>query len=1054
MSVILSNHIAGRWRYAEADETMPLINPATEEVVAYLPRTTAEDIAEAIDASVAAFVAWKRTVPASRSALLREVARLMRERIEQLAAPITRETGKPITQARAEIESSARYLEWFAEESRRLNGELLRQRGPGEFALVSYEPVGPVGVLTAWNFPISLLCRKLGPALAAGCPVLMRPANEGAGSVVELMRCFVDADAPDGLVQLLLGDGETISAAFMADARVRKISFTGSVPVGKALIRASADTVKRLSMELGGHAPFIVFEDVDAARMGTLAAKRKFANAGQICVSPGRFFVQRKSFDTFVDAFVEAAADLVVGDPMAQATEMGPLANARRFEAIGALVDEAREQGVLRHGGTRPDGLDNRGYFMSPAVVIGVGDDHRLMREEIFGPVAPIVSFDSEDEVVARANDVEVGLAGFVFTESLGRAHRVADSLECGIVGVNALAIGMPEAPFGGVKASGYGREGSWMGMLDYVQPKLTLVKHEIGQSMKDEEKKLRSQTWFGVKRGRGMGARIWMKNQGLPHDMFEGKPVIGICNTWSELNPCNGHLRELARHVREGVLEAGGFPVEFPVMGLGENQMRPTTMLYRNLLAMEAEESIRANPLDGVVLLCGCDKTTPGLLMAAASVDLPSIVVSGGPMLNGWSGRTRLGNGTSFFKLHSEFAAGTASDEAYANLEFDTARSAGSCNTMGTASTMASMCEALGIALPQNGATPAVDARRLLARMAGRRAVELVREDIKPSDILTRKAFENAILTNGAIGGSTNAVVHLKAVAGRVGVPLDLDDWDRLGRDMPCLLNLMPSGDFLMEDFYYAGGLPAVMALIRERLYTDVPVIEGGTLGERLDGAKTLIPEVIRPLDDPFKPQGGIAVLKGNLAPDGAVLKPSAASPELMKHRGRAVVFKNLIDFRSRVNDPDLDIDPSCVMVLQNAGPKGNPGMPEVGNMELPEKVLRQGVRDMVRISDARMSGTAFGTVVLHVAPEAAVGGPLALVRDGDMIELDVAARTLHLDVPDEELARRRAAWREPGNQFESGWEKLYVDTVEQADRGADLSFLKGRRGSEPRYR
>lgn len=572
---------------------------------------------------------------------------------------------------------------------------------------------------------------------------------------------------------------------------------------------------------------------------------------------------------------------------------------------------------------------------------------------------------------------------------------------------------------------------------------------------MVEKTKTLRSQTWFGIKRGRGVGARSFMKNQGLPHDMFEGKPVIGICNTWSQLTPCNAHLRDLAQHVREGVLEAGGFPLEFPAMSLGETLMRPTTMLYRNLLAMEVEESIRANPLDGVVLLCGCDKTTPGLLMGAASVDLPSIVVSGGPMLNGWSGTTRLGNGTSFFKLHADAAAGEASDADYAEMEAATSRSVGSCNTMGTASTMASLCEALGIALPQNGATPAADSRRrVLARLSGRRAVDLVLNDTKPSDLLTRAAFENAILTAGAIGGSTNAVVHLKAIAGRVGVPLDLDDWDSLGCDMPCLVNTMPSGEYLMEDFFNAGGLPAVMAEIRDRLHTDVHVVEGGRLSARLDQAKNRIPDIIRSISNPVKPQGGIAVLKGNLAPDGAVIKPSAASPELMKHRGRAVVFDNLIDFRNRVNDPDLDIDANCVMVLKNCGPKGHPGMPEVGNMELPQKILKTGVRDMVRISDARMSGTAFGTVVLHVAPEASAGGALALVQDGDMIDLDVDARRLHLDVSEEELAARREKWQAPLNPFESGWEKLYVDAVEQADRGADLNFLKGNRGSTPRYR
>lgn len=570
-----------------------------------------------------------------------------------------------------------------------------------------------------------------------------------------------------------------------------------------------------------------------------------------------------------------------------------------------------------------------------------------------------------------------------------------------------------------------------------------------------NEQKPLRSQTWFGVKRGRGVGARSFMKNQGLPHDMFEGKPVIGICNTWSQLTPCNAHLRELAQHVREGVLEAGGFPVEFPAMSLGETLMRPTTMLYRNLLAMEAEESIRANPLDGVVLLCGCDKTTPGLVMGAASVDLPTIVVSGGPMLNGWSGTTRLGNGTSFFKLHADAAAGEASDEDYAEIEAATSRSIGSCNTMGTASSMASMVEALGIALAGNGATPAADSRRrVLARLAGRRAVGLVREGLNLSHFLTRPAFENAIKVNGAIGGSTNAVIHLQAIAGRTDVDIGLDDWDDLGRDMPCLVNTMPSGEYLMEDFFNAGGLPAAMKEIEDRLQTSLPVIEGGTLADRLTRARNRIPDVIRPLDNPVKPQGGIAVLRGNLAPNGAVIKPSAATPELMKHRGRAVVFDGLIDFRTRANDPDLDVDASCILVLRNCGPKGHPGMPEVGNMELPNKILRQGIRDMVRISDARMSGTAFGTVILHVSPESAVGGPLALVRDGDFIEVNVDERRLHLDISEEELAERSAAFTLPAQKFESGWEAIYTNFVGQAHEGADFEILQGCRGATPRYR
>ncbi len=571
-----------------------------------------------------------------------------------------------------------------------------------------------------------------------------------------------------------------------------------------------------------------------------------------------------------------------------------------------------------------------------------------------------------------------------------------------------------------------------------------------------DEEtrKKRRSQVWFGAPFGQS-GSRGWMKNQGYPHDLFDGRPVIGICNTWSELTPCNQHMRQMAKHVHDGVLEAGGFPLEFPVTSLGETLMRPTTMLYRNLAAMDVEESIRANPLDGVVLMCGCDKTTPALVMGAASCDIPSIVISGGPMLNGWWRGQRMGNGTTFIKLREEIRAGAFDPSLGEELEASTARSIGHCNTMGTASSMASVVESLGLALPQNAAIPAADARRnALARMVGRRAVGLVEEDLTMSKILTKANFENVIMTIGAIGGSTNAVIHLLAIAGRMGIDLTLDDWDRLGRDMPCLVNLMPSGEYLMEDFFYAGGLPAVMSEIGHKLHLGAMTVTGKTVGENLEGAASGNRDVIHSFDQPFKPQGGIAVLRGNLCPDGAVLKPSAATPELMTHRGRAVVFEDIRDFRARIDDPDLDVDESCILVLKSCGPKGFPGMPETGNMGLPKKLLEKGVRDMVRISDARMSGTAFGTVVLHSAPESAVGGPLAAVENGDMIELDVPNRRLTLEVDEAEIARRLAERGTHDSAMASGWQRIYADHVLQADKGADLDVLVGSRGAEPPYK
>ncbi len=557
-----------------------------------------------------------------------------------------------------------------------------------------------------------------------------------------------------------------------------------------------------------------------------------------------------------------------------------------------------------------------------------------------------------------------------------------------------------------------------------------------------------RSQEWFGRDGKQGFYYRSWLKELGAPHDMFDGRPVIGICNTWSELTPCNSSLRELAEHVKRGVYEAGGFPLEFPVMSLGETQMRPTAMLFRNLASMDVEESIRANPIDGVVLLMGCDKTTPSLLMGAASVDVPTIGLSAGPSLSGnWRGQP-VGSGTGVIQMSEMVRAGALKQEEFVEAEACMQRSKGSCMTMGTASTMASMVEALGLSLPENAAIPAVDSRRFrLAQLSGRRIVQMVHEDLRMSRILTRAAFENAIMANAAIGGSTNAVIHLQALAGRIGVRLSLDDWDRIGSRLPCLVDLKPSGRYLMEDFYYAGGLPAVLREIAPHLHLDAMTAGGRTLGENIANAPCWNREVIRTAEEPFKPEAGIAVLRGNLAPDGAVIKPAAASPNLLRHRGRAVVFEDIEDLKARIDDEALDIDETCVMVLKNCGPRGYPGMAEVGNMPLPPKLLRRGITDLVRISDARMSGTAYGTVVLHVSPEAATGGPLALVRDGDFIELDVPGRRLHLDVDDAELARRRAEWREPPRPTR-GWAKLYVEHVQQAHLGADLDIRVGGSG------
>ncbi len=540
------------------------------------------------------------------------------------------------------------------------------------------------------------------------------------------------------------------------------------------------------------------------------------------------------------------------------------------------------------------------------------------------------------------------------------------------------------------------------------------------------------------------------MKNRGIPHDQFDGRPVIGICNTFSELTPCNSHFRTLAEQVKIGVWEAGGFPLEFPVMSLGETLLRPTAMLFRNLASMDVEESIRGNPLDGVVLLMGCDKTTPSLMMGAASCDLPTIGVSGGPMLSGKFRGRELGSGTDVWKMSEEVRAGQMSQEEFFEAESCMHRSHGHCMTMGTASTMASMVEALGMSLPGNAAIPAVDARRnLLARASGRRIVQMVKDDLLMSKILTRQAFENAIRVNAAIGGSTNAVIHLLAIAGRIGVDLTLADWDELGHKLPCLVDLQPSGTHLMEDFYYAGGVPAVIRELGGVIARDALTVNGQTLWDNCKDAPNWNREVIHAFNEPFKTEAGIAVLRGNLCPDGAVIKPSAATPALLKHKGRAVVFENSEHMHARMDDESLDVDENCVLVLKNCGPRGYPGMAEAGNMPLPPKVLRKGITDMVRVSDARMSGTAYGTVVLHVAPEAAAGGPLALVQDGDIIELDVGARKLHLHVSDEELARRRKAWQAPPAPMARGWVKLYVEHVQQANLGADLDFLRGKSGA-----
>ena len=569
---------------------------------------------------------------------------------------------------------------------------------------------------------------------------------------------------------------------------------------------------------------------------------------------------------------------------------------------------------------------------------------------------------------------------------------------------------------------------------------------------MKKKNGGQRSIQWFGRQDIYGFIYRSWMKNRGVPQDQFDGRPVIGICNTYSELVPCNSHFRVLAEQVKAGVLEAGGFPLEFPVMSLGETLLRPTAMLYRNLASMDVEESLRGNPLDGVVLLFGCDKTTPALLMGAASVDLPTVGVSGGPMLSGKYRGTEIGSGTNVWSMSEDLRAGNISLDEFHEAESCMHRSHGHCMTMGTASTMASMVESLGVGMPGNAAIPAVDARRnLVARAAGRRIVEMVKEKLTLSKVLTKEAFENAIRACAAIGGSTNAVIHLIAIARRMGVDLSLEDWDRVGRGVHCLVNLMPSGKYLMEDFYYAGGLPAVLRELGEndQLHKNALTVNGKTIWENNKDAPCWNRDVVFPFKKPFKQHTGIAVLRGNLCPDGAIVKPSAATPKLLRHKGRAVVFENIEDFHTRIDDPKLDIDESCVMVLKNCGPKGYPGMAEVGNMPLPPKLLKKGVTDMVRISDARMSGTAYGTVILHICPEAAAGGPLALVQNGDEIELDVAKRKLNLLVSEDELTKRKKAWKKPADHLDRGYWKLYTDHVLQASDGADLDFLVGKSGA-----
>lgn len=564
------------------------------------------------------------------------------------------------------------------------------------------------------------------------------------------------------------------------------------------------------------------------------------------------------------------------------------------------------------------------------------------------------------------------------------------------------------------------------------------------------EEQKLRSSEWFGRTGKDGFIYRAWMKNQGFPNHLFKDKPVIGICNTYSEFTPCNAHFRELAESVKRGVWEAGGFPLEFPVMSLGECQIKPTAMLFRNLASMDVEESIRANSIDGVILLCGCDKTTPSLVMGACSVNLPTLVLSGGPMLAGRFQGRKIGT-SDLWRFAEDFKKGKMTQEEFTASEAAMARSQGHCAPMGTASTMAAMIEALGLGLTDNASIPAADSRRkALAHLAGIRIVELVREQIKLSDILSRHAFENAIMVNAALGGSTNFIIHLLAIAGRIGVDLTIDDFDKLSANIPLLANVQPSGEHFVEDIFYAGGLPAIMQEMKHLLHLNALTVTGKTMGVNIENAQCYDRNVIATFDNPFKPESGVAVLKGNLCPNGAVLKPSAATLRLMQHTGKAVVFEDIDDYKKRIDDPDLDVEPSSILVLKNVGPKGYPGMPEVGNMQLPAKILAQGISDMIRISDGRMSGTGFGTVVLHVSPESAVGGNLAFVQNGDLITLDVPNRLLHLHVSDEELAQRKTLFKPIDLGYDRGYTKMFINHVLQAHEGADFDFLRGASGSE----
>ncbi len=558
----------------------------------------------------------------------------------------------------------------------------------------------------------------------------------------------------------------------------------------------------------------------------------------------------------------------------------------------------------------------------------------------------------------------------------------------------------------------------------------------------------LRSRNWFGRQDLDGFAHRSWTKSEGFSDVVFDGRPVIGIANSWSELTTCNAHLRQVADAVKRGVWSAGGFPMEFPTISLGEVLMKPTAMLFRNLMAMDVEECIRAYPLDAVVLLSGCDKTTPAMLMGAASADVPAIMLTGGPMLNGRWREEELGSGTDLWRLWTERRAGRLTEEEFCEAESCMSRSAGHCMVMGTASTMASMAEALGMTLTGNAAIPAVDARRYaLAELSGRRAVEMaLAGGPRPSQVLTTEAFDNAIRVEMAIGGSTNAIIHLVALAGRAGIPLPLARFDELSRTTPFLLNVSPSGKYLMEDFFYAGGIPAVMRSLLPLLHGQAATVTGKTIAENVRDAACWNEDVIRSIEVPISREGGLVILTGNLCPDGAVLKQSAASPHLLTHRGKAVVFEDHGDLHARIDDPSLPVDETSVLVLKRVGPKGAPGMPEWGAAPIPTKLLKKGVKDMVRISDARMSGTSYGTVVLHVAPEAAVGGPLALVRDGDEIELDVPRRTLTLRVSDAELARRRAAWTPREPHYARGYGKLFLDHVLQANEGVDFDFLRGK--------